>query len=415
MSVVKDERSAFEEFVYDPFAEDVMRDPLHHYEVLREKYPAYYIAAYDTYFLSRFQDIYDALSLVDNSLLCSEGKRITPPTLATRNDGPVPDPPLEPLTSYTRYPSPLADQVRQAHVKPYQRSHVAKLEQFVREQARERLDAFEVGKPFDVIREFGGLIAASVTCHLFRLPLSEAGRVLDAVNGTSLTHEVGYFDVNTAYDMVADFVVPIVQARRAEGVDGSFPLIDGLLQLEIEGRGPLTDREISDQLHSVFIGGTETVPKVVGHGLLELWRRPEQLAEVRSDLEANCSIAYEEIVRLCAPAQWFARTVRKPVVLAGQEMKPGQRVVLIMGSANRDESEYEAPNEFRWNRPKGRSLTFGLGDQYCTGVHLARLEGRVLLEEFLGRAGDYEVDESNAIRHPSSFQWGYTSVPVTMR
>ena len=385
-----------------------MRDPLHHYEILREKYPVYYIDAYDTYFLSRFQDIYDALSLVDNSLLCSEGKRITPPTLATRNDGPVPDPPLDPLTSYTRYPSPLADQVRQAHVKPYQRSHVAKLEQFIREQARERLDAFEVGTSFDVVGEFGAL-AASVTCHLFRLPLSEAGRVLDAVNGTSLTHEVGYFDVNTAYDMVADFVVPIVQARRAEGADGSFPLIDGLLQLEMRdvrashrsrGEGPVAFSV--HRGHGDCAEGRRT--RIVG----ALASPPRGSAEVRSDLEANCPVAYEEIVRLCAPAQWFARTVRKPIVLAGQEMKPGQRVVLIMGSANRDEREYEARNEFRWNRPKGRSLTFGLGDQYCTGVHLARLEGRVLLEEFLGRAGDYDVDESNAIRHPSSFQWGYT-------
>ena len=222
----------------------------------------------------------------------------------------------------------------------------------MREQARERLDNLAVGESFDVVREFAGIVAARVTCHLFRLPLSEAPRVLDAVNQTSLTHKVGYFDVNNAYDMVADFVVPIVRARRAEGADGSFPLVDGLLQLEIDGREPLTDREISDQLHSVFIGGTETVPKVVGHGLLELRRHPEQLAEVRADLDANCRVAYEEIVRLCAPAQWFARTVRKPIVIAGQEMKPGQRVVLIMGSANRDERVYDAPKRVSLESPE---------------------------------------------------------------
>jgi cytochrome P450 len=102
-------------------------------------------------------------------------------------------------------------------------------------------------------------------------------------------------------------------------------------------------------------------------------------------------------------------------VIAGQEIKPGQRVIYLAQSAARDEREFEAPNEFIWNRPIPRSLAFGRGQHFCIGVHVARLEGAILLEEFLRRVADYEIDEAAAVRLPSSFQWGYNLLPVIIK
>ena len=162
----------------------------------------------------------------------------------------------------------------------------------------------------------------------------------------------------------------------------------------------------------IFIGGTETVPKIVAHGLWELSQRPEQLAAVRADPAANVPIAREEMIRFCAPAQWFARTARRPFSIHGQTIEPGQRIITLLASANRDEREYPEPDAFIWDRPIRRSLAFGRGQHFCIGYHLARLEVAVLLQEWLRRVPDYAIRGEAAARLPSSFQWGWNKIPV---
>jgi cytochrome P450 len=97
---------------------------------------------------------------------------------------------------------------------------------------------------------------------------------------------------------------------------------------------------VATQMLCVFIGGTETVPKVVAHGLWELLRHPDQLAAVRADPAVNVPVAREEMIRYCAPAQWFARTARKPFTIHDTTIEPGQRIITLLASANRDEREY---------------------------------------------------------------------------
>jgi cytochrome P450 len=147
---------------------------------------------------------------------------------------------------------------------------------------------------------------------------------------------------------------------------------------------------------------------------MELWRRPAQLAAVRRELPGSSAAAFEEMLRYCGPAQWFGRTCRRETTVAGQRVLPGQRVIYLTQSANRDPREFTDPEEFIWNRPIPRTLAFGLGQHFCIGVHVARLEGRIMLEEFLGRVTSYEIDPDQAVRHPSSFQWGYNALPVTI-
>jgi cytochrome P450 len=133
---------------------------------------------------------------------------------------------------------------------------------------------------------------------------------------------------------------------------------------------------------------------------------------VRADPEKNVPIAREEMIRYCAPAQWFARTARKPFTIHGQTIEPGQRVITLLASANRDEREYPEPDDFVWNRPIRRSLAFGRGQHFCIGYHLARLEIDVLLQEWLRRVPDFEIQGDAATRLPSSFQWGWNNIPV---
>jgi cytochrome P450 len=118
------------------------------------------------------------------------------------------------------------------------------------------------------------------------------------------------------------------------------------------------------------------------------------------------------MIRYCAPAQWFARTLRTPFTIHDTTITPGQRIITLLGSAARDEREYPNADEFVWNRPIERLLAFGRGQHFCLGVHLARLEIGIMITEWLKRVPDFRVDEEAAWRPPSSFQWGWNSVPV---
>jgi cytochrome P450 len=118
------------------------------------------------------------------------------------------------------------------------------------------------------------------------------------------------------------------------------------------------------------------------------------------------------MLRYNAPAQWFGRTVKQPVELGGVALEPGQRVILLIASANRDPREFEAPDEFHWNRKARRMLSFGIGAHFCIGIHLARLEGAVMLGEFLSAVKRYEMLTDLGHFAESEFQVGWTGLPV---
>ena len=120
--------------------------------------------------------------------------------------------------------------------------------------------------------------------------------------------------------------MPVIERRRA-GEGGELPIADNLIGYRLPDGSALSDTEAAVQMLGVFIGGTETVPKIVAHGLWELGLRPEQMTAVRSDLDANIPVVREEMIRYCAPAQWFARTLRKPFTIHGTTINPGQRII----------------------------------------------------------------------------------------
>ena len=399
-------------FRYDPFALEVMTDPLPFYKILRDHYPAYFIEQYDAWAISRFQDVWDILTDTGGRITTTEGTLMFKEQLVVSNGGVVPPPGYNPLQVLSYTESPIHEEIRQVVLPPLRRSAIARLEGFIRSRARTRLDELIPEGRFNVTRDYGGIVAAETMCHLFGLPLGEAGMIFDAVLASApgaqdLSHQ------QQQYARLCERVTDIVGARRAAGANGDLPLVDGLVHYRLDGR-PLSDQEISVSVLAVILfGGVETLPKVVAHGLMELWRRPDQRREVAAD-PANGPAAFEEMLRYCAPAQWFSRTVKKPITIAGQELGMGHRIFPLLMSANRDEREFDDPDEFRWNRPIRRHLAFGQGQVFCPGNHLARLEGRILVEELLARIPNYEIDLDAARRPPSSFQWGWRTVPLVV-
>ncbi|KUI26817.1 cytochrome P450 [Mycobacterium sp. GA-2829] len=402
-------------FSYDPFDAAVMADPLPYYRTLRDEHPLYYVDEWDLYALSRFEDIWQVLEVNDGTFVASEGTLPSSAVLATHNTGPVPDPPLSPMPFHANFDAPVYTDVRRCTSGPFRPRSVSRLADRVRELANERLDALLPTGRFDLTQDYGGIVAASMVCELIGLPVDLAADVLATVNAGSLAQPGSGVEVANARPGYLEYLIPLVERRRADRSGADLPIVDALLEYRKPDGTPLTDTEAAVQLLGVFIGGTETVPKIVAHGLWELARRPEQLAQVRADPAANVPIAREEMIRYCAPAQWFARTVRRPVTIHGTTIEPGQRVITLLASANRDEREYADPDDFRWDRPIERLLAFGRGQHFCLGVHLARLEITVMVTEWLRRVTEFTVDAEAASRPPSSFQWGWNSVPVEVR
>jgi cytochrome P450 len=407
------EAPVIEDFEYDPFRKDVMQNPHPAYNVLRNRFPAYYIDKFDAFAFSRFDDVLELMSYQDNIFLTSEASLPSPKYLkAVHHRGATPLPPTMPMPQAGVLGSPYYEDIRQAYIKPFRPRSVQHIHNFIRGLANERLDALLPLGRFDLVQDFAGIVAASVTCHFFDIPLERAPRILSAINESSITDpEEGGINFGLVMAVCIEEILPSVIRRRTAGADGSVPLIDGMIHYQVDGR-PLTDMEITQQLLGPFVGGTETVPKIFGHGLMELADRPEQLSSVRADLAANAPLVVEEMIRYCAPAQWFMRTAQKDVVVGGQLVKAGQRAIALFGSAARDEREFEKPDEFIWNRKIPRVLSFGFGQHHCVGLHVARAELRILTELFLSRVPIYRVDKTQAVRLPSSFQWGWNRVPV---
>jgi len=207
------------------------------------------------------------------------------------------------------------------------------------------------------------------------------------------------------------YLVELVAERRATRGDGPPDLIDDLCAYD-GAHGPLDDAEIATQLATLFIGGSETLPKTVAGGCYELWRAPDQRAGLVADLSEVPS-AFEEMLRHQLPLQFVGRTVTVDTEVAGVPMRAGQRVVLLLICANRDEREFTEPESFDARRAIDRHLGFGHGVHVCIGAHVARLEGVVLVQELLARFPHYEVVEAGLAREVSEFHVGWARMPVS--
>lgn len=388
-----------------------MRDPQPLYRVLREEHPAYYIPEYDTWVFTRFEDVWNGY-MDSEHFSEAEGMLFTREQLLTHHRGAPPEPVLEPVKAMFLFlDPPVHTQHRQATAAPFLKGSIARREAEITALVRERLALLLPRGEFDLNGDFASHVAVTMVCRVLGIEPDDPEAVARAVNLTVGVPPDGP-GVAEGRALIYSLLLDTVKRRRA-GKGPDSPVIDALLRRDTIGR-PLSDEEIATDLNGILVGGTETLPKIVAGGLLELARHPDQLAEVRADFPASVVPAFEEMLRFCAPAQWFGRTVKKPVRLGGVDLEEGQRVILNIASANRDPREFDDPDAFRWNRTARRLLSFGVGPHFCIGIHLARLEGQVMLREFLRAVKSYTVHPERGHWPVSQFQIGWTSLPVTI-
>jgi cytochrome P450 len=199
----------------------------------------------------------------------------------------------------------------------------------------------------------------------------------------------------------------LAQRKQRRGED----LVSALLDAEIDGER-LDDKEIIAFLFLMVIAGNETTTKLLGNAVYWLWRNPSE----RDVLRREPSLVpqwVEETLRYDNSTQMLARALTRDVVWHGQRMRAGDRLLLLVGAANRDERVFGHPDRFDIRRDTSESLSFGRGTHFCMGAALARLEARVALEAVHARLRDFEIDPTGLVRVHSPNVRGFAAMPMT--
>lgn len=177
---------------------------------------------------------------------------------------------------------------------------------------------------------------------------------------------------------MAMYAIELAGRRRAEPADD---LTTVMLGVEVDGQA-MTDIQFGSFFVQLVTAGNDTTRTMLSSGLLALLDHPEQLAQLRAD-PSFIPGAVEEILRFANPLHYFRRTATADTTLGGAQIKAGDKVAMMYTSANRDETVFVRPDEFDIHRDPNPHLSFGTGEHFCLGIHLARLEGRVFFEELL--------------------------------
>jgi cytochrome P450 len=231
---------------------------------------------------------------------------------------------------------------------------------------------------------------------------------------TVLHREDGVTDVppsaiNASVSLMSYYTDLIRQCRANPGDN----LTSALLAAEVDG-DRLADDEILGFMFLLVIAGNETTTKLLSNAMYWAWRYPDERAKVFAD-PGMVAQWTEETLRFDTSSHILARTVAEDLPLYDQVVPAGDVVLLLPGSANRDERVFDAADEYRIGRPIGtKLLSFGSGVHFCLGAHLARLEARVALSQFIERVNGYDIDADSAVRVHSSNVRGFVTLPVAV-
>jgi cytochrome P450 len=292
---------------------------------------------------------------------------------------------------------------------------VAKIDESVRQQAREIVDRVAPLGECDFVTEIAAALPLQIICDMMGIPREDNKMIFDHTNVILGVGDPEY--VNTMEDLMAagmglfQYGLALAEDRMANPRDD---ITTTLMQAEVEdenGRHRLSPQELGSFFLLLVAAGNETTRNAISHGMLALTQHPDQRKTWVEDLEAVSPTAVEEIVRWATPVINFRRTASVDTVVGGQEIRAGQKVVMWYNSANRDEAVFDDPYKFDVTRTPNEHVGFGAGGpHFCLGANLARREIRVMFEEIFRKLPDLEITGEPAMLQ-SSFIHGIKRMP----
>lgn len=390
--------------VFDPYSDDFFNHPIDTYRRMRNEAPVYYSEKYDFYALTRHQDVaaafkdfetYSSSRGIDLQMVKS-GEPMPPLVIMM-------DPP-----DHRRMRS-LVNKVFTPRAMTAQHQRV--VEQIERYLAAADPDGF------DVVHDFSALFPVEVITGMLGVP-PEDRQQLRLWLDTQLEREYGSFEMSEvgmqAGISTGMFYYNLIQERRANPQDD---MISHLIAVEVErddgSMTSLDDVEIAGFASLLGGAGAETVTKLVGNAVVTFAQYPGEWQKLLDD-RSKIPAAVEELLRWEAPAQYVVRYSMRDVDLHGTTIPAGKPVLLLAGSANRDERAFTDADVFNIDRDRSEAQNIGLGYgvHSCLGAALARMESAVALEKLLDFMPRYEVIESGLRRVAMSNVAGWSNVPV---
>jgi cytochrome P450 len=400
------------ELVLDPYDYDFHEDPYPYYRRLRDEAPLYRNEELKFWALSRHHDVLQGFR---NSTTLSNRDGVS---LDPVSRGPH----ASKTMSFLAMDDPAHLRLRTLVSKGFTPRRIRELEPRVTELAVQHLDTMlerAASGPagsvtVDYVAEFAGKLPMDVISELMGVPLADRDRIRAMADGV-MHREDGVNDVpasaiEASINLIVYYQQMIAERRKKPSDD----LTSALLEAEIDG-DRLTDEEILGFMFLMVIAGNETTTKLLANAAFWGHRNPDQLAPVYADL-SRVPLWIEETLRYDTSSQILARTLSGDLTLYDTTIPEGDVLLLLPGSAHRDERVFDNPDDYLIGREIGSKLmSFGSGAHFCLGAHLARMEARVALTELFKRIRGYQVDEDNAVRVHSSNVRGFAHLPITLK
>ena len=265
----------------------------------------------------------------------------------------------------------------------------------------EFVDAVSFPFPVTVIGELLGIPPADRA--MFQPLVREWTSVLEILNPLAVD------SADAAAIQIQSYLRDLVRVRRARPADD---LISALVAVE-DDEHQLTEAELVTMAALILAAGFETTTGLLANGFLTLLDTPGQAGRLRRE-PGLAKSSVEELLRYDAPVQiLYGRTATEDMVVGGLLVGPGQRLINLLGAANRDPRQFSAPDELRLDRDEGPGLSFGGGIHHCLGAALARLEAQVMLPMLLERFPRAAL-AGEPVRRSGLMLRGYTSLPVAL-
>lgn len=389
---------------YDPFDTEIDKDPYPLWGRLREEAPLYYNDKHDFFALSRFDDVDKAMMNWDayrsgrgSTLEIIKANIELPPGIILMED------------------PPIHDLHRGLLSRVFTPKKMNALEPKVREFCARSLDPLVGAGGFDFIADLGAQMPMRTIGMLLGIPEQDQEAIRDRIDeGLRLT-ESEMPDVEAMYGRTEAPGSGFEEYIEWRATHPSDDLMTDLLQAEFEDETGttrrLTRQEVLSYVSLLAAAGNETTTRLIGWTGKVLADFPDQRRQLveQPSLVPN---AIEELLRFESPSPVQARYVTRDVELHGQVVPEGSAILLLTAAANRDERKFLDADRFDVQRDIDRQLAFGYGIHFCLGSALARLEGRIALEEVLRRFPTWEVDYDKAVQARTSTVRGWQTLPV---
>jgi cytochrome P450 len=388
---------------YSPYDYAIHDDPYPVYTRLRDEAPLYRNDELDFWALSRHADV--ATAFRDPERFSS----INGVSLDSSAWGPH----AHKTGSFLALDPPRHTQLRSLVSKGFTPRRVNDLEPRILELTRRHLDPVLERGECDFVAEFAGRLPLDVIAELLGIPEPDRPEIRrhvdDLIHREEGLHDVPHAAVDATLNL-AGYCADMLVERHARRTDD---LTSALLDAEVDGAG-LGDDEIISVLFLMVVAGYETTTRLLGNALYWGWRNPGEVAKPFAD-PGRVVDWVEETLRYDTSSQQMARTVAADFEIHGQVVPRDGRLLLLIGSANRDPRVFPDSDRYDLDRDTSQIISFGAGRHYCMGANLARLEARVALTEIVRRVASYEIDEAGAVRTHSSNVRGFAALPVRMK